>query len=459
MWSLQFAPLALALGLARARAAAGRFARVAAMSAVTSLALLPLRSLPAFAQETTLDALRASAKARPADPEAALALGRALRRAGHFADALSSLSRGVALAPAKSDVLRRLRWEIARSHVDGHDLPRAMAACKKLGDLPGQQADGHACGALAYLIWQRATEALAETELAFATDPGNYAAHVAAGYAFELSLEPKEAEADYRAAVAAGAPSPDSVDAQVHLGHLLVHEGRHDEGVSVLRSAVQADPSGPDALFELGTALGPAPESVDLLGRATAERPTFPEAWLALGNGLLRAGALDRARQASIVAVKQDPGSVAAIVLSGRVALGEGRVDDALAAGKAATKIVANNAAAVLLVADAYARKGDVDSAVEAYQAAWGFDHRDPWPLVHASEICHGVQRDTTARAFGAKAVEEFPNYAPAWAALGDALVGQKEPALARDAYRKALSVGEGAIDRAAVQGKLSALQ
>jgi Tfp pilus assembly protein PilF len=150
---------------------------------------------------------------------------------------------------------------------------------------------------------------------------------------------------------------------------------------------------------------------------------------------------------------------VPAIVLSGRVALAEGRVDDALASGKAATKIIANNAAAVLLVADAYARKGDVDSAVEAYQAAWGFDHRDPSPLVHASEMSHGVQRDTTARAFGAKAVEEFPNYAPAWAALGDALVGQKEIAAARDAYRKALSVGDGSIDRAAVQGKLSALQ
>jgi tetratricopeptide (TPR) repeat protein len=445
---LDFAPLS---AIRRA------FARCAVLGAAAG-AVVPavsLASIPALAQETTLEGLKASAKAKPGDPEAALALGRALRRAGHFVEALSWLSRAVALAPPKSDVLRRARWELARAHIDAHDLPRAMAACKKLGDLPGEGPDGHACTALAFLIWQRATEALAETEIALATDPSNYAGHVAAGYAYELSLEPKQAEAEYRAAAAAA----DNAEALTHLGHLLVHEDRHDDGVAALRSALASDPDAPVALFELGLALAPGAESVALVDHATRERPAFPEAWLALGYGLLRAGEVDRARQAAAAAVKQDPGSVPAIVLSGRVALAENRVDDALAAGKAATKIVANNAAAVLLVADAYARKGDVDSAVEAYQSAWGFDHRDPSPLVHASEICHGVSRDTTARAFGAKAVEEFPEYAPAWAALGDALVGQKEFAPARDAYRKALSARDGAIDRAAVQGKLAALQ
>jgi len=414
-----------------------------------------LATPPALAQESVLDGLRTAAKSKPADPEAALSLGRALRRAGHFVDALSWLGRGAAVAPPNSDVLRRLRWEIARTQIDAHDLPHAMMACKKLGDMKGQQAAGHACTSAAYLIWQRATEALAETALALEKEPSNYEARVAEGRAYELSLEPKEAEASYRAAAAA----PESADAVLHLGRLLLHQDRRDEGLADLRAAVLADPDGPEGLYELGMALAPTAESIGLLDRATRERPTFPEAWLALGQEQLAAGAVDRAGDAAAHAVKQDPGSIAAIVLTGRVALAEGHADDALAAGKAATKIVANNAAAVLLVADSYARKGDVDSAVEAYQAAWGFDHRDPSPLVRASEICHGVARDTTARAFGGKAVEEFPNFAPAWVVLGDALAGQKETAAARDAYRKALSVGDGVIDRAAVQAKLSALQ
>jgi predicted negative regulator of RcsB-dependent stress response len=84
-------------------------------------------------------------------------------------------------------------------------------------------------------------------------------------------------------------------------------------------------------------------------------------------------------------------------------------------------------------------------------------DHGDPNPLVHASEACHAAGRDTSAKAFGLKAAQEFPKWAPAWAALGDALVAQNEKPAAKDAYQKALG-GEGAIDRAAVQRKLSAL-
>jgi cytochrome c-type biogenesis protein CcmH/NrfG len=113
----------------------------------------------------------------------------------------------------------------------------------------------------------------------------------------------------------------------------------------------------------------------------------------------------------------------------------------------------------VLLTADAYAMKGEIDPAVEAYQTAWGLDHKDPTALVHASQACHAASRDTSARAFGAKVAQEFPNWAPGWVALGDALVGQKEPKDARDAYRKALAVSDGAIDRGAVAQKLAALR
>ncbi len=113
----------------------------------------------------------------------------------------------------------------------------------------------------------------------------------------------------------------------------------------------------------------------------------------------------------------------------------------------------------MLLVADSYARKGDIDLALESYQTAWGLDHADPSPLVHASQACHAASRDTSARAFGAKAAQEFPSWAPGWVALGDALVGQKETKDARDAYRKALAVPDGPIDRGAVAQKLAALQ
>ena len=366
---------------------------------------------------------------------------------------------------ARPDVVARLHWEAARTYGDRHDLPRAMASCKELERRRGAgpetipTPESHACTAMAYLSWQRATEALSEAAASLATDPGNFEARLAEGRAHELELKPLEAESSLRAACALRPASLDGEEAHVALGRVLWKEGKRDEGIAELRKALQLDPGDPDALFELASALAPAGESSGLFERATRERPSFAEAWLALGSQRLAAGDLNGARAAADAAVKSDPGSVGALVLSGKVALASDRPDEALRAGQAALKIVANNAGAVLLVADANARKGEIDAALEAYQTAWGLDHADPTPLVHASQACHAAARDTSARAFGAKAAQEFPNYAPGWAALGDALVGQKETKAARDAYRKALGVPDGVIDRASVAQKLAALQ
>ncbi len=419
-------------------------------------------SRAAGAQQSKLEALRSASRAAPGDPGAALALGRALRGAGHVPEAVAELRRGLAVGPSRPEIVALLRLEIARAFADRHDLPRAMASCKELERRKGAgpetvpTPESHACASVAYLGWQRATEALSEASAALAKDPSSYDAKVAEGRAYELELQPTDAESALRGAI--GIRS-DGEDAHVALGRVLAKAGKKDEGIAELRKALALDASDPDALYELGDALAPSAESTALFERATRERPSFAEAWLALGRQDLGEGNLAAAKDAADMAVKSDPGSVAALVLSGKVALAGDRPDDALRAGQAATKIVANNAAAVLLVADSHARKGDIDLALEAYQTAWGLDHSDPAPLVNASRACHAASRDTSARAFGAKAAQEFPNWAPGWVALGDALVGQKETKAARDAYRKALAVSDGPIDRSAVAQKLAALQ
>jgi tetratricopeptide (TPR) repeat protein len=408
----------------------------------------------ARAQESQLDGLRAAAKSSATDPAAALALGRALRRAGHPIDALAELRRGVGLSAAKPDVGLRLRWEIARVHMDRHDFAQTMTECQVLGKLPGAVAEGHACAADAHLLWQRSTEALVEIGAALARDPRCYEAKLAEGRAQEYALDIAKSEAAYRGALAL---RPEAIEARVGLGRLLTRNGRRDEGIAELRRALQGDAGAPEALYELGMALGPGTESVSLLERTTRERPSFADAWLALGTQQLAAGRIADAKKAAEVAEREDATSVGARVLAGRVALAEGRADDAIRAGESALKLVANSAPAKLLVADGNAKKGEIDAALEAYQAAWGLDHSDPTPLVHASEACHAAGRDTSARAFGLKAVQEFPKWSPGWAALGDALAGQNEKQGARDAYQKALA-GEGPVDKAAVTRKLSAL-
>jgi tetratricopeptide (TPR) repeat protein len=426
---------------------------------VAAFAVLPLAmgvvGAQAFAQESELDALRAAVKTAPADPANALALGRALRRAGRSVDALAEIRRGVGLGPSSPDLLRQLRWEGARVQFDRRDFAQGLAACKPLEAL--SVSEGHACAADAQLVRQRATEALDETTAALAKDPQCYEAKVAEGRAYELELDAVRAEASLRQAIAI---RPVAMDAHLELGRVLWKAGRGREGITELRKAVELDDNGPDALYALAVAAAPdRDESVHLLQHATRERPSFAEAWMALGTQEFAAGHLAQAVQAGDAVLRVAPTDAGARVLLGKVALSQGRADDAIKQAEAALKVVANSAAAKLLIADGNAKKGEIDAALEAYQAAWGLDHGDPTPLVHASEACHAAGRDTSARAFGARATQEFPKWAPGWVALADALAAQGEMAAARDSYRSALAAPDGLVDKAAVAKKLATLQ
>jgi len=165
-----------------------------------------------------------------------------------------------------------------------------------------------------------------------------------------------------------------------------------------------------------------------------------------------------QARAAAEAALKSDPQDAGSHLVMGRVAFSEKKLDDAVAEAQAALKIVPNSAPAKLIIADVYASKGEIDLAVENYQAAYGFDHTDPASLVRASEACHTAGRETSAKAFGEKASKEFPEWAPGWVALGDALVGNKEIAAAKAAYETALR-SRGPLDASAVRSKLASLK
>lgn len=411
----------------------------------------------ASAQESALARARDRAKGAPMDPESSLAYGRALRRAGQEEAALVELRRGLAVAGTRHDAATRLAWEMARAHIARRDFGQAMSACRGMAKRPGGVPASRVCAADAHLLWRRATEARSElAEVAKAPRASaevRYEAKIVEGRARELEVKEAEAEAAYRAAVEI---APERAEGHARLGALLHRLGK--DGLPELRRATELDPTDPFAQLALGRALPAASaEALAAFERAVAERPTYVDAWRGLAEGYALAKRLSDAKRAAAAVLEIAPNDVLSHVVAGRVALAEGRADDALRSGETASKLMPNSAAARLLVADAFAKKGEIDLAIEAYQAALGLDRTDPTTLVHAADACVAAGRFTTARAFARRATADFPDHAPGWVALGDALAADKDPAGARSAYETAKRTRGADVPR--IEEKLARLR
>lgn len=428
---------------------------------VLALGVLFTTPASASAQESAVAAARDAAKAAPASPEASLAYGQALVRAGREADAIVELRRGMGVSAGKPGMPARLGWELARAHIAKREFEAAMATCRGIAKTgataQAAQATSRVCAAEAHLLWRRGTEAMTElaelAKLKGAPAEVEYFAKIAEGRAQELASKDAEAESAYREAIRLAEGKP---EAHVLLGAMLRRTGR--DGLPSLRRAAQLDARDPAAALELGRALphGGA-ESIAALERAVVERPTYLEALRLLAEGYVVANRLPDAKRTVETVLKLAPNDVGSRVTAGRLALAEGRADDAIKEGEAASKLMPNVQAAKLLVADAWAKKGEIDLAVEAYQAAFGLDHSDPTPLVNASQACLAAGRVTSAKAFGVRATKDFASHGPAWVALGDALAADKDPAGAKSAYENAKKARD--VDVAAVDRKLAKLR
>ncbi|HEX7666912.1 MAG TPA: tetratricopeptide repeat protein, partial [Polyangiaceae bacterium] len=413
-------------------------------------------ALSASAQESSLDPLKSAAKASPNDPKAALAYGRALRNAGQLPESTDELRRGANLESARTGPNAiALHVELARTEIAKREFGKAMVQCKVVQDLNGGAAEGHACAAEAHLLWRRASEALDEAKKALLSDKNNLDAKVAMGNAYALQLQDADAKATFDEA---SAIAPNDARPWIGLGRLYVATAKKEDAIAAYKKAVLLDPKDADANFELARILPLPAEAIGYVETATKERPTFAEALAYRATLDVVLGRLADAKTSATAALKLAPQNPNMHVALGRALLAEGKIDDAAVEGKAALAILANLASAKLLVADAYAKKGEIDLAVENYQDAWGFDHSDPTALVNASVACHQAGRDTSAKAFGLRATQEFPTWAPAWVALGDAKAADHDVAGAREAYGNALT-GQGPIDRPAIEKKVAGLR
>lgn len=421
--------------------------------AASLLSGLSLATPPASAQESVLDELRTNMRSKPTDLGAALAYTRGLRLAGRTQEAMAQARSLLGLYGTQEASARQIQWEIARVHISRRDQNQAFWTCKLIEQKLKGPAEASACAAEVQVIPRRASEVHVEVASARKqklTPDLEYSLLVSEGLAYLLELKEQNAETSLRDALRI---RPEGVDALLALGRLLAQEGKG--GVPELRKAVAAEPHHPDALYALGRALPPGDEAVKLFEQATKDRKGFADAYRGIAEVEMSRGKLAEAKKAAQEGLRIEPNDANSHIVMGKVSFAEGKFDDAKKSAESALAVQANSGVAKLLIADVYAKKKEIDLAIEAYQAAFSLDHTDVTPLVHGADACRANGRPTSAKAFAERATREFPEWGPAWIALGDALVSYGDPKSAKVAYEKA-KTAKGPVDQAALAKKIA---
>ncbi len=108
--------------------------------------------------------------------------------------------------------------------------------------------------------------------------PGNARASYNFGIALEADRKPMSAENAYHASMLA---DPEFADPAINLGILYIGEGRHEEGIDMLKQATQIRPTYFKGYFNLGVAyqqLGKIDEAINAYVQTIELFPDFPEA-------------------------------------------------------------------------------------------------------------------------------------------------------------------------------------
>jgi tetratricopeptide (TPR) repeat protein len=425
-----------------------RLVSIVVAAVVALLSGLALPPPPASAQETELPRLREAARAAPRDHAAQRALGIALLRAGRHREATRQLQRAAGLQRGSLEAL----YDVARVSFAEGDHRASEAACRAMARAQKAAPLTRVCEARSDLVWNRSARAFEALDAALAADAALYEGVLALGDAHRLRAASTEAEAAYQRAIAT---RPTEAAPHLGLGRLFAATGRREDAVRALRRALELDGSDPEILFELGRLLA-NDEGRELLRRAVAGRPVWPEAQTSLGDALLTASQAEAAEAAYRAAVAARAEHEPAHVGLGRALLARGDLPGAEASLRRALEIVQNDPAASLALGDVLARSERLEEAFESYRRAYGFDARNAEPMLRAAQLALAQNRDVLASGFLDSVLRNQPEQAQALALYGDVMRARSDRAQARQYYERALRAG--ASDRARIEAALREL-
>jgi tetratricopeptide (TPR) repeat protein len=418
------------------------------LCAVVALGVFHGTASRASAQETELPRLREATRVAPRDAAAQRALGMALLRAGRYREARQQLDRTARLSRGSLEAL----FDVARVAFAERDHRASETACRAMGRAQKAAPLTRVCEARSDLVWARSARAFEELDAALAADPSFYEALYTLGEAHRLRAATAEAEAAYQRAIAA---RPSEAGPHLGLGRLYAAVNRRDEAVRAIRRALELDGLDPEAQFELGRLLANE-EGRELLQRAVAGRPAWPEAQTALGDLLFAASQHEGAEAAYRAAIAARADHEPAHAGLGRTLVARGDLAAAEASLRRALEIVSNDQSAMITLGDVLSRTARTEEAYESYRAAYGFDTRNAEPMLRAARLALAQQRDVLASGFLDSILRVQPEQGDALALYGDVMIARSDRAQARQYYEHAVRAGTS--ERTRVEAALRGL-
>jgi len=220
--------------------------------------------------------------------------------------------------------------------------------------------------------------------------------------------------------------------------------GRLPQAEGFYRQILQQQPNHPGALHLLGVLAGQVnrPDvALDLLGKALAVRPDFPEAWFDLGNTQQARGQLAAAIAAFRRAIALRPAYAGAYTNMANALQVNGQSQEAIAACRQALAVQPDLAEACNNLGNALQSTGQFDAAVEAYQKAAALKPNFPAAYFNMGNVLRSQERLDEAIACFRQALALQPAFPEALFNLGSALQVREDPAAAIACYQQALQI------------------
>lgn len=301
-----------------------------------------------------LQALEASARLMPEDPEAHTNLGNWLRAIGRLEDAAAAHRRAIASDADYADAHNNLGSVL-------HDLGRldeAEASYQRALAIKPDFALAHDNLGIALFGLGQLDEALASHRRALALQPDRAETYRHVGNALRDLGRLEEAAAGYRRALEL---NPNDLEAHHCLGSVLLALGRAAEGVPSFRRALELKPNSAEVHNNLGNALlrlGQPQEAVGSYLKAIAIKPGFAKAHGNLGSAYRDLWQLDEAETAMRRALEIEPKQAEFHTNLGMVQRLRGRPLDAEASCRRALELNPSLPAAHVLLAELQADRG-----------------------------------------------------------------------------------------------------